>query len=121
MVGKPPVSVFHPIANWGVTLMSIYGRKLKHYLPIEPSYLRYPWVGDLTRMDRELGFTTRFTANEALRDFAARLRLGRYRSGATSLAQDEEQMRDVIERRQRIRERAVAPSAGPAEGEDSDE
>jgi UDP-glucose 4-epimerase len=121
LVGKLPLSVFHPVANWGVTLMGIYGRRLKHYLPIEPSYLRYPWVGDLTRMEEELGFTPRYTADEALRDFTARLRLGRYPSGAASLAEDDEQMRDIIEQRQRVREQPMPPAADAAEGEGTDE
>ncbi len=121
LVGKLPLAVFHPVANWGVTLMGIYGRRLKHYLPMEPSYLRYPWVGDLTRMEQELGFTPRYTAEEALRDFAARLRLGRYRSGVANLAEDEEQMRDVIERRQHVREQPASPTTDSAEGERKDE
>jgi UDP-glucose 4-epimerase len=120
LVGKLPLSVFHPVANWGVALMGIYGRKLKHYLPIEPSYLRYPWVGDLTRMEQKLGFTPGFTAEEALRDFAARLRLGRYRLGSASLAEDKEQIRDLIKRRQRLREQSASPTAEAADNEDKD-
>jgi UDP-glucose 4-epimerase len=121
LVGKLPLSVFHPVANWGVALMGIYGHRLKHYLPIEPSYLRYPWVADLTRMEQDLGFTPRYTAEEALRDFAARLRLGRYRSGAACLAEDEEQMQDIIERRQRVREQVASPNPDLVQGEVSDE
>ena len=121
MVGKLPLSVLHPIANWGVALIGIHGRRLKHYLPIEPSYLRYPWVADLTRMEQELCFTPRYTAEEALRDFAARLRLGRYQLRAASLEEDKEQMRDVIEQRQRVREQSASPNADSAERENSDE
>jgi UDP-glucose 4-epimerase len=121
LVGKLPLSVFHPVANWGVALMGIYGRRLQHFLPIEPCYLRYPWVGDLTRMEQELGFAPRYTAEEALRDFAARLRLGRYPSGAASLAEDQEQMRAVIERRHTERGQHTFPNADSAEGEDNDD
>ena len=95
--------------------------KPERYLPIEPDYLRYPWVGDLARMRAELGLTPRYTADETLREFAAQLRLGRYRSGAVSLAQDEERMREVIERRSRIREDQAPPAADTKGGGDDDE
>ena len=94
---------------------------MDQYLPIEPDYLRYPWVGDLTRMREELGFVPRYTADETLREFATRLRLGRYRTGSISLAQDEVQMRELIERRRRNRARQNPPSADLEEGQQDDE
>ncbi len=109
LVGKLPLSVFHPFANWGITLLGTARLDLEHYLPIEPDYLRYPWVGDLTRMRQELALAPRYTAVETLREFAAHLRLGRYRTGPTSLAQDADHMREVIERRGRTQERHSLP------------
>ncbi len=111
LVGKLPLSVFHPFANWGVTILGTARLRVEQYWPIEPDYLRFPWVGDLARMRDELGFTPRYTADETLREFAARLRLGRYRTGPISLAQDEIQMQELIERRQRIKESQTATGA----------
>jgi UDP-glucose 4-epimerase len=121
MVGKLPISVFHPFASWGVALLGSAHWGLERYLPIEPDYLRYPWVGDVTRMRDELGFVPRYTAIETLREFAVRLRMGSYRTGAISLAHDEEQLREVIERRDRTREQQLPPTTGTAEGGNDDE
>jgi len=121
LVGKLPLSVFHPFASWGVALLGTARLDLDQYLPIEPDYLRYPWVGDLTRMREELGFVPRYTADETLREFAARLRLGRYRTGSISLAQDEVQMRELLARRRRNRARQSPPSADLEEGQQDDE
>jgi UDP-glucose 4-epimerase len=121
LVGKLPFAVFHPFANWGVTLLGPAGLRPGRWLPIEPDYLRYPWVGDLTRMREELGFVPEYTAEEALHEFAAQLRLGRYRSGAISLAQDEGQMREVIERRRRARERQIPLASDVVAGGSGDE
>ena len=118
LVGKRPISVFSSCAGLGATLLGTARLDVKRYLPIEPDYLRFPWVGNLSRMQQELGFVPRYTAEEALHEFAAQLRLGRYRSGASGLAQDEELMREVIERRRRTRERLAQASVGtPGEGE----
>jgi UDP-glucose 4-epimerase len=120
MVGKLPFSVFHPFAGWGVTFLGTARLDVKRYLPIEPGYLRYPWVGDLTRMRQDLGFVPRYTAEGTVREFAAQLRLGRYRTGSVGLAQDLEQMQGVIERRQRAREQQPPSpcSDAPVGGDD---
>ena len=115
---QAPAFGLSPIcANWGIALLGTARLDLERYLPIEPDYLRYPWVGDLTRMREELGFVPRYTADETLREFAAQLRLGRYRTGSISLAQDEVQMRELIERRRRDRARQDPPGADLAEGQ----
>jgi UDP-glucose 4-epimerase len=121
LVGKLPISVFHPFASWGVGLLGSAGHRLEHHLPIEPDYLRYPWVGDLARMHEVLGFEPRYTSGEILREFAAELRLGRYRTGAVSLARDDQQLRDVIERRRRAKEEEIAPATQPEAGGNDDE
>jgi nucleoside-diphosphate-sugar epimerase len=99
LMGKVPISVFHPFANWGLALLGTARLDADRYLPIEPDYLRFPWVGDLARMHAELGFAPGYTAIETLREFAAHLRLGRYRMGPTGLAHNADHMRQVIERR----------------------
>ena len=121
LVGKLPLTVFHPFASWGIALLGTARLDPAHYLPIEPDYLRYPWVGDLTRMREELGFVPRYTADETLREFAARLRLGRYRTGSIGLAQDEVQMQELIERRRRVRARQTPTGADLEEGQQNDE
>jgi UDP-glucose 4-epimerase len=121
LVGKLPLSVFHPFASWGVGLLGSAGHRIERHLPIEPDYLRYPWVGDLTRMHEELGFEPCYTSGEILREFAAQLRLGRYRTGAMSLARDDQQLRDVIERRRRAKEGDTAPAGQPEAGGSDDE
>lgn len=112
LVGKLPLSVFHMSANWGVALLGTARLNVERYLPIEPDYLRFPWVGDLARMEQGLGFAPRYTAAETLREFAAQLRLGRYRTGPTSLVQDADHMREVIERRRRTSLDAGVPTEG---------
>lgn len=39
------LSVLHPLANWGVTLLGTARLDLDRYLLTEPDYLRYPWPG----------------------------------------------------------------------------
>ena len=121
LANKPPISVFHPFAYWGGRLLGRAGLGSETYLPIEPDYLRYPWVGDLSRMRDELGFEPRYTAEETLREFAERNRLIRYQSGSVSLAHEEERLHDVIERRRRAREQQIQPATGAAVGGDTHE
>jgi UDP-glucose 4-epimerase len=121
LAGKLPISVLHPFAYWGGKLLGRAGLRSDHYMPLEPDYLRYPWVGDLARMCDELGFEPRYTAEEALREFAERNRLIRYQAGSVSLAHEEERLRDDIARRRRAREQQARPAAGAAEGGEANE
>jgi UDP-glucose 4-epimerase len=117
LVGKLPFSVLHMCANWSVSLLGTALLGVKRYLPIDPEYLRYPWVGDLARMEQSLGFTPHYTTAETLREFAAHLRLGHYRTGPASLAQDAGYMREVIERRGRTQDHHTSPdTAVPGDG-----
>jgi len=104
LVGKLPVAVLHPFAYWGVGLMGGIGLPVGRYLPIEPNYLRYPWVGDLTRMRQDLGFEPLHTAEEALGEIARRARLAPYRSGSISETRAEEWLRDIIEQRRSVKD-----------------
>ena len=79
------------------------GASVAKYWPIEPDFLRYPWVGDLNKMHQELGFTPHYTAEEALREFAGDQRLRRYMPESVAMAYDEQRLRDTIERRRRAR------------------
>jgi UDP-glucose 4-epimerase len=58
-----PVPVFHPLAYWGVDKT----KEPAGILPIEPDYLRYRWLADLTKMREEWGFYPQKMADEAVR------------------------------------------------------
>lgn len=103
LAGKLPLPIVHPLLYWGANLL---GGKLSRYAPIEPDYIRYTWVADTARMRDGLGFSPRYTADEALREFAGLQRLSRYLPESISLANDEKRLRDTIERRRRIREQS---------------
>jgi len=96
--------------------MKVAGMKAQQYFPIEPDYIRYPWIADLTRMHEELGFIPAYTADEALREFAGQLRLKKFKPENPDLAFDEERLRDTIERRRRLREQAPSLPTEQAEG-----
>lgn len=105
--GKLPLPVLHPLAYAAI---SVAGTNLA---PIDLNYLRYPCVGDLRRMREELDFTPQYTAEEALREFAAQQRLRQYLPEESALAFDEQRLRDTIERRKRARQMAEATAPKP--------
>lgn len=78
--GKPPIPVFHKLADWGVALPGGAGRLLERLLPIEPNYIRFPWVGDLTKMHKEFGFVPSHTSEQVLIESAQRFNTGRGRA-----------------------------------------
>jgi UDP-glucose 4-epimerase len=108
LAGKLTFPVVHLLAYWS---QGILGRFAHRYLPIEPDYIRYRWVGDITRMREEMGFTPRYTAEEALREFAGKQRMRQYLPESAALAYDEERLRDTIERRRRARDLDAARQA----------
>jgi UDP-glucose 4-epimerase len=116
LAGKPPVIVFHMIPYWAPALPGLASAPLSRFVPIEPDYLRYTWVGDLTRMRQELGFEPLYTAEETLREFAQRFRLEQYQPGSARTSRAEERLHDIIEQRRRARERQASPAPGVEEG-----
>jgi UDP-glucose 4-epimerase len=118
LAGKLPFSVLHPFAYWGVRLLGGTGLHLSRYVPLELDYIRYPWVADLAKMRDELGYEPRYTAEEALREFAEQHRMAPYLSSSARLALAEERLRDIIEQRRRARERQAAVAASAEEGGD---
>ncbi|NIV37639.1 MAG: NAD-dependent epimerase/dehydratase family protein [Anaerolineae bacterium] len=120
LAGKPPVSVPHLLAYWGQDLLAKTGRRAHAALPLEPDYLRYPWVADLSRMRDELGFSPRYFAEDALREFAERHHASPLQAGPFSMARDEEQLRDLIEQRQQARAREAAIGTGSEEARDDE-
>ena len=93
LAGKPHIPVFHKFVYWGVALPGGSSRFLDRCLPIEPDFIRYPWVGDLARMREVFGFEPAYTAEETLREFGQRIDPVRGRSRATEapLVQEPEQ------------------------------
>ncbi len=120
LAGKPPLSVFHPFAYRGGKMLGRFGLRTDRYLPVELDYLRYPWVGDLTRMREELAFAPRHTAEEALREFSAWQRAGGSPPWAAIAARDEERLRHAIEQRRHVQKRRAASAAGTEEGDDDE-
>jgi UDP-glucose 4-epimerase len=95
LTGKPPIPVFHKFVYWGVALPGGTSRVLDRCLPIEPDYIRYPWVGDLTRMREEFGFEPSYTSEETLREFVQRFNPERGRSRSTSTVPAQEPQHDI--------------------------
>jgi hypothetical protein len=86
---------------------------------MDPDYLRYPWVADLTRMHKELGFEPRYRAEDALGEFCELNRMHDSLSESVILAQSEERLRTIIQQRQRAKEwRAASASSAEQGGDD---
>ena len=120
LAGKPPISIPHLLAYWGRDLLARTGRRVHDSMPMEPDYLRYPWVADLRRMREELGFSPRYYAEDALREFAERQHASPLQAGPFSMARDEARLRDLIEQRQQAREREAAIGTGAEEATDDE-
>ena len=110
LAGKLPIPFLHPLAYLGVSLLG------PAFAPIALDYLRYPCVGDLGKMRSELGFVPQYTAEEALREFAAQQRLRKYLPESVARAYDEERLHDTIERRRRARTLDSEPAAPRSRG-----
>ncbi|MCZ7575181.1 MAG: NAD-dependent epimerase/dehydratase family protein [Ardenticatenaceae bacterium] len=120
LAGKVAIPILHPLAYWGLGLLGHNSRRLARYAPIEPDYLRYPWIGDLAKMRTSLGFSPRYTADEALREFAGQQRLRRYLPESATRLYDEERLRDTIARRRRARRQPPIVLVAGEEEEDND-
>jgi UDP-glucose 4-epimerase len=107
LAGKIALPVLHPAAYMSVQLLG------PRYAPMDVDYLRYPCVGDCEKMKSELRFTPHYTAEEALREFATQNRLRRYMPEALSREQEEERLRDTLERRRRARQAAAKKEKAP--------
>ena len=99
LAGKFPLRVFHPFAYWGASILGGAGLRAVDHVPLEPDYIRYPWVGDLEKMRTELEFVPQYTAEETLREFASHQRTSFYQPEATGLSDDQEGLREAIKHR----------------------
>lgn len=120
LAGKSLFSVFPRFARRGLSVANSLGLRASRYVPIELDYIRYPWVGDLTRMREEFGFAPRYTAEETLREFADQRRGGTYLPDSPMTARDEERLRRTIEQRRKSREQQMAAISGAEEGGDDE-
>ncbi len=111
LAGKPALAVIHKFVEWGRTLP--LGER---YFPIEPDYLRYSWVGDLSRMRRDFGFVPLHTAEETVREFGLRYHPERSRLGGDRGARADDRLQDIIGQRRRARERQASAAARKTEG-----
>lgn len=103
LAGKHAPPVFHLVAYWGNPILEAFKFPVNRVWPIDLDYLRYPCVGDLTKMRHVLGFAPRYTADEALREFAGRKRLEQFGPESPGLEYDADRLRDTLERRRRTR------------------
>jgi UDP-glucose 4-epimerase len=117
---KPPVAVWHLLAYWGMGLRGDAGERVQQHLPLEPDYLRYAWVADLRRMQDELGFEPRYTAEETVRQFAEQSQMKRYALGPASMAREEEQLRRILDQRRRSREEQTLAGVTTEEGSEDE-
>jgi UDP-glucose 4-epimerase len=103
LAGKPSLAIPHLLAYWSRKLPASSRHRGNDALPIEPDYLRYPWVADLHRMREELGFVPRYNAEDTLRELAERHNAAPFELGPMGMARDEEHLRDLIEQRRQAR------------------
>ena len=115
LAGKRRRAVLHPFAYWGLGLPGRRSLGIGRHLPLDPDYLRYPWVADLTKMRDELDFSPRYTAEEVLLEFAEQKRMRQHLPQSAVLAQSEERLRAIIKQRERGREWREAQADAVAE------
>ncbi len=116
LAGKPPAALPHLLAYWGMAQRGKPGQQVRSRLPIEPDYLRYPWVADLRRMREELGFEPLYSAEETLRQFTEQVQMDRNAIGPASMIREEEQLRAILEQRRRAREQQTTTASSTEEG-----
>ena len=107
-----PVPILHRLVDGWSRLLEKSDAELGRYFPIEPAYLRYSVVGDVTRMSSDFGFTPTYTTKETLYEFGAQKRSGGSHTDPPPLREtDEKHLRLTIERRERSREQSAALAA----------
>ncbi len=100
-LGRPTLPIVHLLVYWGWPLLASLpaGRDLLRWFPIEPDYLRFPCIGDLTRMRSELGFAPQWSATQAVQRYVEGLRVQRYQSPAAAQPYAADQLDLVLTQR----------------------
>lgn len=96
---KLPIPILHPFAYWSV---SLGGPRLA---PMPLDYVRFPCMGDMTRMRDVLQFTPQYTPEETVREFSAQQRVRKLLGKKSRETFEQDRLRDTIQRRKRLRER----------------
>lgn len=90
--------ILHPLAYLGMGVLNGTPLKTARYFPIDVDYLRYRWVGDLTKMNESFGWAPEYSAAEALAAFVNNNK-GRNTPQQEALAQQEAFLQEALERR----------------------
>lgn len=104
LAGVFPMPVIHFFAYWGSGLLGSGSLDVSRYMPIAWDELRYPWVGDLSRMREELLFIPKYTAEQALAAFREKGLNNRYTADGVDMAYDEERLRETLDLRRQARQ-----------------
>lgn len=99
LAAKLPIPILHPFAYWSV---SLGGPRLA---PLPLDYLRFPCMGDMTRMRDVLQFAPQFTPEETMREFSAQQRVRKLLGKKSRELFEQDRLRDTLQRRRRLRER----------------
>lgn len=100
-LGRPTLPILHLLVYWSRPLAASLpvSRQWLRWFPLEPDYLRYPWIGDLTRMSAEFGFIPRWSAAQAVQRMAETLRMRKYQPAAAKQPFAADHLDDVLARR----------------------
>ena len=100
-LGRPTLPLLHLLVYWGWPVLAAMpaGRNLLRWFPLEPDYLRYPWIGDLTRMRSELAFEPQWSAGEAVQRYVEGLRMRRYQRPASAQPYADDHLDQAIAQR----------------------
>jgi len=102
LAGKVPLPVLHPLAYRGVNWLG--NSRLRSFAPLEPDYLRYRWVSDLSRMREAFQFFPELAGDEVVEALGVQMRMKHYKKPRTEdIVYDEERLRATIERRRQAR------------------
>jgi UDP-glucose 4-epimerase len=116
LAGKRPLPVLHPLAYWGSRALRASPFAVHDIAPLDPDYLRYPWVADLRRMEQELSFVPRFSARETALEFANQRQADRTWRQTISLDADEKRLREILLRRRARQAQQAGPEQGDGDG-----
>lgn len=100
-LGRPILPILHWPLYWGWPALSSLpaGRDLLAWFPLEPDYLRYPWIADLTRMQGEPGLLPQWNASQVVQRLVEGLRVQGYQRAAADQPFAADQLDRVLAQR----------------------
>lgn len=98
MAGRPVLPLPHLAVYWTLPALAAAraGNSALRFWPLEPDYLRYPWLASTERMRAALGFAPAWTARETVERFVQARRLSRYETPADAQAYAGDQLDQAI-------------------------